>query len=206
MQIAAEKYPTNTQEADKRLSKMMFTNTLVFALAFMAVTIGLQSVEPALAHKFPLFFGAHSADLRVRPYPSTQNDLGAVYTSWPSILIDILCGGLLLGSVALFIRRVSILLLGFGRQFVLKGQWEDASLALHSFNQSGQHFLDQTGEAHYLLAIAYQKLGKLKEAGRARDFVLVKRANSEWSAKLSTGEPPKASVAPPTHKGKRRRF
>lgn len=74
--------------------------------------------------------------------------------------------------------------LKFGREFVEKKEWREAVASLEAFNHVGQRFLDPTGEAHYLLAVALDHQGKAAEAERAREFVLRARPTSTWAEEV----------------------
>ena len=106
-------------------------------------------------------------------------------------------------------------MLGYARSFMERKQWSDAATVLASFDQSGQHFLDSTGEAHYMLVQAYKMTGKPKSSEKAREFVLKNRPKSEWAAKFraedegrSGGTPTAVSISETSakSKGKKRRF
>ena len=101
-----------------------------------------------------------------------------------SIAIDFLSGILIMAIFFNGSNRLAASLLEYGRNFVNRGQWADAEDVLGQFNQWGLHFLDPTGEAHFLLATALGKRGKRESAGKARDFVLKYRTDSEWAQQL----------------------
>ena len=82
----------------------------------------------------------------------------------------------------------------FARRYVAEQRWAEAAAALVSFASFGQRSLDRSGEAHYLLAQAYERLGKKREAANIRAWVVKHRAGSQWAQKIA---PPAA--APPQH-------
>jgi len=78
----------------------------------------------------------------------------------------------------LFSKRLDI-----GRELMEKREYKQAVACLEPFNSFGQHFLDRSGEAHYLLAQAYQNSGNKQAAEKCRQFVLTSRPGP-WAAKL----------------------
>ena len=116
------------------------------------------------------------------------------------------------GIYRLFAARLEI-----GRERVQARAWNEAAAALEPFNAPLQRFLDGSGEAHYLLALAYAGLGEKAKAEKMREFVR-RKTGSPWAAKLQTPSGPAISKInskltsgqekrPPPPKGKpRRRF
>jgi hypothetical protein len=87
------------------------------------------------------------------------------------------------GIHKLFATRLDI-----GRDLVEQGQWKQAVAALDPFAATGQRFLDNTGEAHYLLARAYLGVKEKEKAEAARQFVL-KHRKGVWANELESGIP-----------------
>lgn len=86
--------------------------------------------------------------------------------------------------------------LKIGRDLVAKKEWKQAVAALDPFEMMGQRMLDRTGEAHYLLSLAYTGLKKTDKATKCREFVL-KNRKGEWAVKLGgTPKPAARSSAP----------
>ncbi|MGO8671792.1 MAG: hypothetical protein ACLQVD_10555 [Capsulimonadaceae bacterium] len=81
-------------------------------------------------------------------------------------------------AIRLFAARLEI-----GRDLVNKREWKQAIAALEPFNSFGQRWLDRSGEAHYLLSVAYTSLKNGKKAEQTRQFVL-KHRPGPWSEKL----------------------
>jgi hypothetical protein len=72
----------------------------------------------------------------------------------------------------------------FARQYAAEENWKAVYGSTETFSQFGQKWMDSSGEAHYLLAIALERLGHRPEATKARLFVTKYRPNGEWAAKL----------------------
>jgi hypothetical protein len=106
--------------------------------------------------------------------------------------------------------------LKIGRELVGRREWAQAVAALLPFDAFGQRMLDRSGEAHYLLSLAYAGLKKSDKADQCRQFVL-KHRKGEWSVKLggapiaSRDKPAPTSPDPanrprPPKTGPKRRF
>jgi hypothetical protein len=93
----------------------------------------------------------------------------------------------LFGMRKLFDARLRI-----GRELIQARKWRQAIAALDPFAAVTQRFTDRTGEAHYLLATAYDANGEREKALKARGFLLRHRPG-EWADKLKPGEAPKIS-------------
>jgi len=91
-------------------------------------------------------------------------------------------------------NKQSELRLQYGRTYLAEGRYKEASAALGSFAEFGQRSFDRTGEAHFLLAQALDKLGRKDRAEDARKFVIKHRAGTEWASKLASAT--NASVTP----------
>jgi hypothetical protein len=181
--------PANAAEADKIIKpKAMIFAAVVFLTLAVGTILGV--LLPIWMHKSP--------------------------NSWPAFVVDIATVALFMGMYYRGSAHLVRTLLGFGRNFVEKGQWADAEEMLGSFNQWGQNFLDTTGEGHYLLSVALAKRGKPEGARKAREWVARSRPNSEWASKLAgQGEPVSAAriaasrpqeKPPRPQKGRRRRY
>jgi hypothetical protein len=83
-------------------------------------------------------------------------------------------------------NKQSALRLKYGREYIDQGRWKEAAAALGSFAEFGQKSFDRTGEAHYLLAMAQDKLGRKEKAEKSRQFVIKHRSGMEWAAKLAS--------------------
>ena len=112
-----------------------------------------------------------------------------------------------LGMNKLFAARLAI-----GRDLVQRRQWSGAIAALDPFAGPSQRFLDSSGEAHYLLALAYAGAGDTARAARAREF-LRRHRRGPWADKLtSTAAAPRPSIKGqekpnrPANVKRRRRF
>jgi hypothetical protein len=82
--------------------------------------------------------------------------------------------------------------LRFGREYVASQNWKAAVAALEPFDSPTQKFLDGTGEAHYLLALAYGGAGQKVKAEKIKTFVQ-KHRKGVWADKLKGVEPPRVS-------------
>lgn len=91
------------------------------------------------------------------------------------------------------VARVSAERLKFGRRYIQEQRYSETAAVLESFTQFGQRFLDRSGEAHYLLSQAYQKLGLSAKSKKARDFVIKHRPGTRWAG-LAASE----IIAPPS--------
>jgi hypothetical protein len=90
--------------------------------------------------------------------------------------------------------KQAALRLDFGRHYIAESRWKEAAAALGSFAEFGQKSYDRTGEAHFLLAQALDKLGRKDRADAARKFVVKHRAGTPWAEKLAGAA--RSSVAP----------
>jgi hypothetical protein len=214
--------PIDTNEVDKRMRKLFIINGFFLALALVIIPMALIIAQPLMAHKFPHAFGystvgKHATTTPMGAYPSgSKNDETALFTSPGSIALDLISAGIIMAIFWRGIAKINDLMLSYARSFIERKQWADAETVLTSFDQSGQHFLDGTGEAHYMLVQAYRMNGKPKASAKAREFVLKHRAKSEYAAKFraedgskSAGPSTPVSItqsAARSAKGKKRRF
>ena len=221
-QPEATSQPVSILEIDKKLQKQFMFNGFFLSLALVLIPLILIPTQMKLAHMFPSAFGwtttgPKATTTPANMYPGTSADLTHVYTSLPNVAIDIFSAALIMFVFWTGISRINKSLLGYGRMFVERKQWAEVTQVLSSFNQQGQHFLDRTGEVHYLLALAFQHLGKVQTAQKARDYVVKYRPKSEWAEKIlqqgGVKAPAKAArvtvgdaAKPHPAKGKRRRF
>ena len=86
--------------------------------------------------------------------------------------------------------------IGFAREYASQQRWGVVVAALRSFTDWGQRSFDRDGEAHYMLAQAYDRLNRKDQARKAREFVRKHRSGSEWAKKL--GPAPGAPRVRPT--------
>ena len=149
-------------EADRVLSRIALRfGLLVFAL-LIADTL------------FVSYFNA-------RLHPRTLRDLltpKLAFLNGVSILVVLI--PFYWGIYKLFAARLAI-----GRERVGARAWREAVAALEPFSAWMQRFLDQSGEAHFLLAQAYAGLGDKARAEAARAFV--RRRKGVWADKLTPG-------------------
>ncbi len=108
------------------------------------------------------------------------------------------------------IQKMTDARLRIGRSLVQERRWREAVAALDWSSAPTQRFLDRTGEAHYLMSIAYQGLGDKVKAEKMRAFVR-KNRSGPWAEKLAGVGPTNPSVAQPKPSPKalgkkRRRF
>ena len=82
------------------------------------------------------------------------------------------------GIYKLFSARLVI-----GRERVQSRSWSQAVAALEPFDAWTQRFLDNSGEAHFLLAQAYTGLGDKAKAEAARKFV--RRRKGVWADRVN---------------------
>ena len=140
--------------------------------------------------------GISWADARL--HPQTLRDFFTpklILLNGVSILIALL--PFFTGVNLLFAARLQI-----GRDLVRRRVWRQAVAALEPFAASSQRFLDTTGEAHALLAAAYDATGEHDRAATIRAYL--HRRHPKWVEKLET---PGQEKRPRPAKGKsRRRF
>lgn len=155
-------------EADRVLSRI----ALRFGLLVFALLVGDTL--------FVSYFNA-------RLHPHTLRDLltpKLVLLNGVSILVVLI--PFYAGIYRLFAARLAI-----GRERVGARAWREAAAALEPFSAWSQRFLDQSGEAHFLLAQAYAGLGDKARAEAARNFV--RRRKGVWADKLGGGKGTPAS-------------
>ncbi len=104
------------------------------------------------------------------------------------------------GMNTLFAARLRL-----GRELVAQKRWQEAVAALDPFAGPTQRFLDKTGEAHYLLSLAYQGAGDSARAEASRAFVRRHRAGP-WAQRLDKPAVVRQEKRPlpPKHKPRRR--
>lgn len=189
MQPDTQDFRLTINDVDKRLRKSMFVSALLLTFFVLIVPMALIPTEVALARHFPAAFGwsatgANATTTALAQYPLTKGDTTRVFQSLPVRAIGGLSALLVLLVFALGISRTNKQLLEYARKFVEYDEWNNVVSVLLSFNQSGQQFLDRTGEAHYLLSMGFKKMGKPELSKQAKDFVLKRRSKSEWAQKL----------------------
>jgi len=106
-------------------------------------------------------------------------------------LIDALSVAVVIVPFFLLTNRVYAGRLRIGRDLEARGEHRQAIAALEPFNYWHQRFLDSTGEAHFLLAKAYDGIGQKDKAKKCRDYVLRSR-RGPWADALA--EPPSTPV------------
>lgn len=156
-------------EADKALSRIVISHFIAFAVLLLLMTVVMSYLNiPGT----PLFPDRRFLD---------------------TISMLIVMTPFFLGTNKFFATRLRL-----GREFVANKQWKEAEASLEAFSHMGQRFLDRSGEAHYLLAVALDHLGKIAEAQKAREFVLKSRPTSSWAQRLIQAEQvrPRASRPP----------
>jgi len=210
--------PQNTIEVDKRLRSIFLKNGLILAFIVLVTPLALIPIQWKLSHAFPVLFGyttvgPHATTTPMALFPGTTADCTRIFTSVPAAVMDFASAGLIMFLFWAGITKINAMMLGYARSFAERKQWSDVAGVLESFNQSGQHLLDTTGEAHYLLVVALQRIGKPKSAQMARDYLMKRKSHTEWAKKLLSQEQatvvPVPSVRPKDAKpprGKRRRF
>lgn len=111
------------------------------------------------------------------------------------------------GIYKLFAARLTI-----GRERIQSRSWAQAVAALEPFDNWTQRFLDNSGEAHFLLAQAYMGMGNKAKAEAARKFVRSRkgvwadRANGVKSAVTTLGLDGQENRPRPAKNKPRRRF
>ena len=209
--------PDTIAEVDARLRKLFIVYGGLMGALLIGFTFAMIPLQSGLAHRFPAEFGwSPSCPTPKALYPSLAGaavDFNRVFTSPPCIVIDLLSAAIIMAIFTRGIHSLNRQLIAYANHFAGRGDWASAATVLESFNQSGQHFLDSTGEAHYLLSKALVKIGKPQGAAKARDFVLKRRASSEWAAQLRSEEssqsaplPSRRSVDRRPARSKRQRF
>ncbi len=152
-------------EADKKLRGIALRYGLLVFVLLVADTFLLSYVN-------------------ARMHPNTLKDLlkpGLASLNLISILIVLV--PFYAGVYRLFTARLEI-----GRERIQARAWGEAVAALEPFDLATQRFLDRSGEAHYLLALAYAGLGDKVRAEKARAFV--RRRSGVWAEKLGGGKKP----------------
>jgi hypothetical protein len=210
--------PQNTADVDKRLRSYFLKNGTGLIVLLIVMPIAMIPIQVKLSHVFPKEFGYEAIGSRATTtpeayFPGSNADYTRIFSSPPSIAIDILSAVLIMAVFWSGISKINKLLIGYARSFAERQQWIDVSSVLESFNQNGQHLLDTTGEAHYLLAISLERIDKPKAAQKARDYLLKRKGHTEWAQKLRSLEQARMAPLPSTRsrdqrpaRSKRRRF
>jgi len=159
-------------EADRRLGRIAILYGLIVFVMLVLTTFGLSYANAAYQPK-SLVALIHSPKL--------------VALNLLSILIVLI--PFYAGIHRLFAARMEI-----GRERVQARAWREAVAALEPFTAPMQRFLDGSGEAHYLLALAYTGLGEKQKAEAARAFV--RRKKGIWAERVSAGKGAGAYAAP----------
>jgi hypothetical protein len=90
--------------------------------------------------------------------------------------------------------KVANLRLDYGRTYFNEKRWKESVAALDQFAEWGQRSFDRTGEAHYMLSVGLDRLGRREKAEKMRKFVRDKRSGTEWAIKC--GAPIPAAAEP----------
>ena len=152
-------------DADKILTRIAFRyGLLVFAL-LIADTFFISYVNAA----------KHPGNLGV-----LIKQPGLVALNLLSILVVLI--PFYFGIYKLFSARLMI-----GRERVQARAWSEAIAALEPFDAWAQRFLDNSGEAHFLLAQAYTGMGDKAKAESARRFV--RRHKGIWADRVNGVKP-----------------
>jgi hypothetical protein len=149
------KEPLITPEADRALLKIVVAYGGVFIICFILVPLVI-----------PLF------NIKTNPLFPIHRFLDTISTL--VIMLPFFLG----------INKMNAERLKYARLYATEENWKAVYYAVESFNQLGQNWMDSTGEGHYWLTIAQEKLGEKAGAEKARKFVLVNRPNGEWAAKF----------------------
>jgi hypothetical protein len=150
-----QKEPLISPQADRALLKILVGYGGLFVVLFM--------LSPLLVAWFNI--------------PS--NPLFKVHRELDTIATFVIMVPFFLGINAMNNTRLK-----FARQHAEEQNWTAVYGAVETFSQLGQRWMDRDGEAHYLLSIAYERLGKKVEAEKARTFVTKYRPSGKWAAKL----------------------
>lgn len=195
MPKAVEQSPAQsviTPEADRELSRVLLIYGVIFVLLFSSMPIVMAFVN--IPHS---------------PYFALHRFLDTI--SLLVVMVPFFMGA----------NKMASIRLRWGRLLSGERRWKEAIAALEPFSSWGQKFLDGTGEAHYLLAVALARLNRPADADKARAFVLNHRGAGPWAEKLRQEEAIRArgvsslerdrttepgELRPRAVKGKRRRF
>jgi hypothetical protein len=93
--------------------------------------------------------------------------------------------------------KVSDMRIAYGRQYAGERRWREVVAALNPFSEWGQRTFDRTGEAHYLLSLGLDKLGRKEKAESMRQFVRKHRAGTQWAVKCGAPASSETSSATP---------
>ena len=179
MAITHDSAPVISAEADRVLGRIILRYGAVTFALLVAASFGMAFVNLDVPQN-PLFRWHKPLDM-------------------VSILIVLI--PFFLGMNKLFATRLRL-----GRDLVRRRQWAAAVAALDPFAGPSQRFLDATGEAHYMLALAYAGAGDAARAARAREF-LRRHRPGPWADKLTaTASPsPRTSISALKRQEKSRR-
>lgn len=201
--------PLTIQDVDRLIRKHFLLRIIPFLI--LAVILGVVFIpfEIYLSHMFPKAFGwtqsgSWATATPLERFPFTRSDTDHVFSSMPVRMMNGFGALVVLWLFYLLIFQFSKKLIEFGRRFAETGEWENVANVLSSFNNFGNHFLDRTGEGHYLLSVALKKIGKPELSRIAKDYVLKKRPDSEWAEKLRSSNQP-VSVRGSSPSGKTRK-
>jgi hypothetical protein len=150
-----QKEPLITPEADRALIKIMVAYGGTFVVLFMLAPLAIAFANEKGNPLFPIHRSLDTASTLV-------------------IMLPFFLG----------INAMNNARLKFARRYASEENWKGVYGAAESFAQLGQNWMDRTGEAHYWLAIAQERLGQKAEAEKSRKFVTKYRASGEWALKL----------------------
>jgi len=148
------KEPLITAEADRALLRIIIAYGGVFVVLFIVV---------------PIFAGFVT---KASPLSAESKFLSTVSTL------------IILTPFFLGVSKLNKTRLYYARKYAEEEDWKAVYYSVESFTQLGQNWMDSTGEAHYLIAIAYERLGQKADAEKARSFVTKHRSSGEWAMKL----------------------
>jgi hypothetical protein len=165
--------PTRPASAPRPSPAPLINEEADSELGRIMVRYGLATIILAIAMTIPM------------AYLNTRRSVFFAFLDGVSALVPLL--PFFFGIKKMFVARLRI-----GRELLQARKWKQAVAALEPFAGVTQRFLDSTGEAHYLLASAYDGLGEREKALKARAFVLNHRPGP-WAEKLKPGEAPRIS-------------
>ena len=155
--------PIITEEADRAIFRVQLRYAMI---AFALAIFGVVSFA-IIGAKYP-----HSPLLRHAM--ESRPILLVVASIW---LIPFLIGQI----------KQSALRLQYARQYAEQQRWGVVIAALRSFTEWGQKSFDRDGEAHYLLAQAYDRTNRKELARKMREFIRKHRSGSEWARRIGAG-------------------
>ncbi len=162
MSTSSPDSPIINEEADRLLGRIILRYGGLAFLLLLLATVGMAFVNIPQSRLYP------------------------IHRLLDTISVLVILLPFFVGINRLFEARLRL-----GREFVEKQAWREAVAALDPFAGPGQRFLDRTGEAHFLLAQAYDSLGDRARANSTRAFLRRHRAGV-WAER---------AIAPPLAQG-----